>query len=133
MSTSSSEFWLLIVGQLITFLTAMSALIVAMRIRIGNVTLKHELNSRLTEMLVLNKIASRAEGYQEGVIEERLRPRDPSTASDAHAAGLREGIQGERDRPRDSSAASDARAEGKAEGTKEERERPRDLYTKGDQ
>jgi hypothetical protein len=46
------------------------------------VLLKHEFNSRLTELLELKASEARLQGHKEGVREERDRPRDPPDPPD---------------------------------------------------
>ncbi len=70
------DFWVLVIGQVLTLFTSLLALYVANMIRLTNTALRHEINSRFTEMLILNKEAAHAKGHREGTEEERTRSRE---------------------------------------------------------
>ncbi len=100
--------WVILVVTGTTLITALLSLWQSLRAgKTSNenatqiILLKHEINSRLTELLEKTAAAARLQGHQEGTLQERERPRDTSAAADARAEGLKEGTREERERPRD--------------------------------
>jgi hypothetical protein len=64
--TADRMDWLILGSQVLTFITALIGLVLAFRV-------KNELNGHMAQLLEVTKKL----GHQEGIKEERDRPRDP--------------------------------------------------------